>query len=209
MTKLFKNFYFSIELYRMVCILILVLLGFLLSIYNKSNTWMFGSILSSLLPFYIGHLYAKYIKVINLNICFFYINLAILLFVNISLSNKINLSSNFYYNPILLMLLTMSGFIMLLSLSNFINKYCIKKINEQIIKLGQNTMPILCLHLLAFKLVTLIQVIIFKLPDYRLASYFTYRTDSCWWIVYLIVGLYVPIFAKKVFNKCQTLQFNR
>lgn len=204
-SELCKNKYFYAEIIRGVSLVFLTICGFILSVYDKSNIWLFGTVLSSLLPFYIGYLFAKYKKNINLNIKYFVLCFIILLSLNFVLPQKISISANFYYNPLLLALLTVTGFLMLLALSEFINKIFKNKVKNIFILLGQNTMPILCLHIIAFKAVTLLQVLIYNLPDYRLASYFTYKTDSGWWILYLFIGLCIPVCINQLYKYFKSL----
>ena len=67
-------------------------------------------------------------------------------------------------------------------------------------------MPILCLHFIFFKIVTCIQVILYSLPNYRLASFPCYYTEY-WWILYTIVGIVGPLVTNYLYLKVKNRFF--
>lgn len=65
--------------------------------------------------------------------------------------------------------------------------------SDCLIYLGKNSLPILLMHQVSFKIVTYIQTIIYKEPAYMLAAFPVLYKDNGWWIIYSIVGVCVPL----------------
>lgn len=78
-------------------------------------------------------------------------------------------------------------------------------IADCLIYIGKNSLPILVMHQISFKIVTYIQVSVYKEPAYMLASFPVLYTDNGWWIIYSIVGVCVPLIlyagSKKIVSK--------
>lgn len=75
--------------------------------------------------------------------------------------------------------------------------------------IGTNTMDIMALHFMIFKLVSLVIIAVYQLPITRLPEYpVIQHTGGAWWILYTIVGLTVPtvfsIWRHKIFGKKRT-----
>lgn len=66
-------------------------------------------------------------------------------------------------------------------------------IADALIYIGKHTLPIMMLHLFSGKIVTYIQIKIYKEPAYMLASFPILYHDNGWWFVYSIVGVCVPL----------------
>ena len=71
--------------------------------------------------------------------------------------------------------------------------------------IGEETMSILVGHFAAFKLVIAIQVILLSLPFKTMLSHPGYDVSGYWWILYLIVGMLVPILVCRLFKKKKSL----
>ena len=63
--------------------------------------------------------------------------------------------------------------------------------------IGDNTLIILSLHMLSFKLASWLIVEIYNLPNYRMAEFITIHDYSIrgWWILYSIIGVAIPLVA--------------
>ena len=59
--------------------------------------------------------------------------------------------------------------------------------------IGQHTLAVMLLHFVAFKIITLIEVVYYKLPSYVLAAFPTYQGNTSWGISYCIVGVTIPV----------------
>ena len=189
------------EISRFCFVLIFILLGYYLSLL-KINIYMIGTIFSALLPIYTGILLNRFncYKYLTKRIWFF--SFAILLILTFTLKLKVNLSANFYYNPLLLCISSICGFYFVMGIAKFIEQHaCSQKIKSLLIYIGQHTIIILCLHLLAFKLVTWLQILYYNLPSYRLASYFAYKVNVFWIFMYVLAGIILPLLYEMLYNK--------
>lgn len=96
---------------------------------------------------------------------------------------------------------TLCGFVFCMSLAKNILK--LDKISIGLTYIGRNTMPILILHLLAFKLVTAIQIAVYggwmELPVYSLASFPTLFSFGVWPYLYTMVGVAVPLLVDDMY----------
>lgn len=86
-----------------------------------------------------------------------------------------------------------SGILLTLTISQIIER-C--KIKHLFYYLGQNTMVILALHMLCFKLGNLLKIAIYNWPIYRLAEFQVINDhNTLFWIVYTIIGIFIPLFV--------------
>jgi len=65
---------------------------------------------------------------------------------------------------------------------------------------GRNSLAIVAMHLLAFKLVSLVIIRVQGLPGYMLATFPVITGDHYWWLAYSAVGLAVPVAAKLAYD---------
>lgn len=90
---------------------------------------------------------------------------------------------------------TILGYILCVSVAKLIVK--VSFIQKILSYIGQNTMSILLLHELAFKCVTIFQILIYKdsmsLPDYVLVLLPTLISTGSWPDIYTIVGVAIPL----------------
>lgn len=95
------------------------------------------------------------------------------------------------------------GSLMVLFISHLTTNANTQKIKNSLIYIGNNTMIVLVLHFLSFKLVSLIIIKLYGLSIDRLAEFpiiKEYATQG-WWILYLIVGVGIPIGIKLIWQE--------
>ncbi len=68
---------------------------------------------------------------------------------------------------------------------------------------GRNTLPIVLFHFLCFKVVTCVEILVYHLPWFRLASFPTYRVHPIWWILYTLSGVMIPLAIAEIFHKAK------
>ena len=89
-------------------------------------------------------------------------------------------------------LCSLLGFIFVYSISFLLSK--ISVIKEVFIYLGKHTRSIVIFHMISFKIVTMLLIVLFKKEMYLLASFPTLKDAENWaWLPYLIVGLAIPL----------------
>lgn len=89
------------------------------------------------------------------------------------------------------------GIVMMILLSQF------RKIERlQTLKmLGRYSLHIMCLHLLAFKCVSLVIVLMYHMPVERLAEYPVVNgVDGFWWLAYTICGCVLPVLVVRIYE---------
>lgn len=108
--------------------------------------------------------------------------------------NEVALDQNQYVNPGFLIIVSFLGWLLTFSVADIISKF--KAIKKPLVILGQNTMPVVILHFLSFKIVNLLGVLVLGLPKYCIAAFPVLVYDDILWIVYAIVGVIVPVICK-------------
>lgn len=95
------------------------------------------------------------------------------------------------------------GWIFLKSLSELIIRF--PRVSSIATFIGKHTMVILCLHVLCFKIVSLIYLRIYKLPRVLLAGFhIIFDVNELWKVFYTIVGVGVPLLLYWVYDKSKT-----
>ena len=154
--------------------------------------------------YYFGFLCREYhgkIKAVYSNVGLLVSAIVLLIFNHYGIHN--DLSNGTMTNPAGYVLSTLCGFVLCMSLAKNVLK--LDKINRGLAYIGRNTMPILILHLLAFKIVTVIQISIYsgrtELPVYSLASFPTLFSFGIWPYLYTLVGVAVPLLVNDTYAR--------
>ena len=116
----------------------------------------------------------------------------------------ISLNSNLYDNPLILVICTVSGFIMIYSISQVF--LALGEDNIAIIALtyiSQHAMPIIGLHFLCFKLVNVVVAMLYGYESYMIAAFPTLATTGLWWVAYMLVGIGIPLGINYVWMECK------
>lgn len=187
-----------------ICLICLIIGYFMQKINFKF--YLFGTMFTCVFLYYIGTILKNIDSKKYINNYTFITSLIILLFANYK-HIKIAISTNTYPNVITLLVLSICGYIIILRLSEIINNNT--NCSRVFSFIGQNTMPILLLHFLAFKIVTLLQVRIYDLPDFYLASFPILYSKPYWYILYTIVGISVPILLNLFYKKLKIQFINK
>lgn len=99
-----------------------------------------------------------------------------------------------------LFLYSMMGWFFLYAVSQMLSERE-SLLQDIILYIGKHSMPILLMHQISFKIVTLIQIILYKKPGYMLGSFPVLYKDYGWWIIYSVVGVCVPLLVYVVTRK--------
>ena len=126
------------------------------------------------------------------------VSVFIILFLKKELDFAIDLGLNSINSPTLFILESIVGFFFTYFLACLLTY--IKPIANTFMFMGKYTLSILILHLSAFKIITYLQVLIYKLPEYRLSSFPVYDVSHGWWILYCLVGIVIPIACAVIFD---------
>lgn len=199
-----KKYFKSSEKNRFLIIGILFCTGI---IFTKLNIVLTYSVyakqeinvaLVAIMFFYIGYIYKKNENMIQIKGSFAVLSFVFLL-ANTFYNFNIDMRTNLYPSPSYIILTAICGFYLMLYISNITLKMnrCINLLNY----IGKNTITILALHILSFKVIEFLQIKIYKLPIYNLANFGSIMSKSAWAILYVIVGIFIPIMIKYTYDK--------
>ena len=190
--KLIKNI-------NILSFVIIVLSLFMFWFISKGNTlpaYIDRSILM-ILPYHIGRLLKKYETLISFNFKLLFLSFTIILTVYIT-GFQINIGSRTLPNIFIYLISLFSGFYLVMSISNIIVQYKFEKLFSY---LGKNTIVILALHFFSFKLLDLTLHNFTNFTVYDLSRFpVSFDNSLIFSLSYLIVGLCVPIFLKRLFR---------
>jgi fucose 4-O-acetylase-like acetyltransferase len=205
----FCFFFISNKLRNSYALPILCVLGFILGnfmFYNKVNfpliPYDFRLFLITTLLFFIGFLYKKYEHLVPINSYFSLLCLLLLVFVVMIGHYKIDsINSTVGYLPKAILYLVFTpilGTYMTLYLSKIISRYRIADFFDYI---GRNTITILALHFLSFKLVSLIIVHSENLNRFEIASFPVIPNHDGWFLAYFLAGVLIPLSVRTTWVK--------
>ena len=154
---------------------------------------------TSILYFYTGILFFKYKQHIPYTHFTLISSFIIVLIGSIYYIGIVDMRSTNVYNQIPYYLLSVSGIIMAFSISKLLEQ---TKVVHILYYIGNHTMPILALNLLALKIGSIIKISIYGLPITELASYTViFENNSHFWLVYTIIGVTIPLLVEHLFHK--------
>ena len=181
---------------QLIISVVFLFIGFQCGIKNF-NIYSIGQVFSFYILFYIGHILNRiksvyeewdYKQLIPIFICSFLVLL--ILCKNIGVGYEPG--ANSYKSPLLLITCSIIGWAFLYSASNIINHY--KHIKKILMLIGKDTISIVILHFLCFKIVSLCISYIYDLPLYCIAVFPNLNGSvGCWWLAYTIVGVCLPV----------------
>lgn len=152
-------------------------------------------ILISEVLFCIGTYAKEYINLPNFKVPTYYagfISFFVILCV-LSAFGSVSVASVHIVNPLFYLTSIMSGGGLLLCLIKLLNSLKAKKIINFFSFVGKKTIPILALHPLCFKVITLIQWKIYGGEKLMLSMYPVWKNSILWSLAYLIIGVTIPL----------------
>ena len=111
---------------------------------------------------------------------------------------SIELSKNEFVNPVFLVISSFAGWQFLYETSYFIKRFNL--VQRAITYIGKNSIPILALQFLCFKLVTVTAIKVNGHPGFELAAFPVLYDNSFWWLPYTIAGIAIPLFVNSAWN---------
>ncbi len=155
--------------------------------------------------FYLGYLYRQYEHKVDFNSKQLLL-ISVLILLLLREYGEMDMRRNFYPDPAFMLTGTILGTYLTFYISKHISN---RRIIYILSYVGKNTIPIMALHILSFKLVTLIQIAFLGLPYYMLGN-FPIIQKSWWGILYSVVGIGIPILLvyvkEKLFNSRENLE---
>ncbi|HII4514740.1 acyltransferase family protein [Clostridium perfringens] len=161
--------------------------GMFLSLFDSRNFLL-------LAIYYLGHLYRKNEEKVSINI-YIAILFSFMLYI-FSKYGSIDVSTYRFEGPFY--------FIGCAILGIYVNIYLAKKIAKLdwslINYIGKNSLYIMLLHFLSFKLVDALIVFLYNLPINNISAYPVSTYGGYWWILYTIVGVGIPVIIMYIYE---------
>lgn len=177
--------------------LIILIALFMLTIISKYYNWALPAIWDISLVFmsssfyFSGYIFKKYNLLNKLNkttYSFFFLSVLILGVYILPWTNMLGYS---YKTTIPFFIVASSGTILTLNIAQKLETYRGRLILYYI---GKNTMIILALHMLCFKIGNMLKILIYDFPLHRLAEYQIIEdNNSYFWVIYTIIGITIPL----------------
>lgn len=199
--KLHKN-----ELFRLIIIIIIASIGFMgVSIYPRFGFFFKAFVIAGII--YLGKVYRLYITKIKIHKVGALLSFLILIVATV-FKYDVNVGGMKFGNPLFFLIVSCAGFYLTLSIADLIARKP-NFISNALSIIGENTLTIMALHYLAFKLVSLLQIAIYNYPIKFLAYYpvIPYKT-AYWWIPYTLVGIFVPLIVALFSDKLKEFVIN-
>ena len=193
MSKIFRK--------QKICIhfiisVVFLFIGYQCGIHNI-NLYGLGQVFSFYILFYIGHIlnrvksvYAEwdYKRFMPILLCSY----LALFMLSQNIGEGFEPGANSYKSPQLLLICSVFGWMLLYSASNIIKQF--KSIKKLLILIGQDTISIVILHFLCFKVVSVCISHIYNLPSFCIATFPNlYGSIGGWWVAYTVVGVCLPV----------------
>ncbi|MBW9154280.1 acyltransferase family protein [Clostridium estertheticum] len=192
-----KMFSKNKEYTRAFCIIAIFIMANLATKYGF-NISRFNNSLSMVLVYYLGYLFKRHEK--DFEMCnIYFVGISLLLLSTSCIYGSVDVGLNSYLSPDFLIINSILGIYLILSLSKYIVKKDVLQ-SKLLYYIGNNTIVIMALQFLSFKLVILLQIKINSLPIESLAKFPVLNGANGWWILYTIVGVFVPIGIKYIFD---------
>ena len=164
--------------------------GYILSI--KQTMIFVGTVLTNIFLYELGYMLHYYKKTINklysnkvINVVAMVVSICILVFSR--KYGNISYANNTYHDSLIVIISALSGWVLLYNLAMLFEKN--KNLTKMTAYIGRNTLPILLIHFLAFKVVTALQILIYNEPIHKLAAFPVLKSEGIWWVLYAIVGI--------------------
>ncbi len=155
--------------------------------------------------FYFGSLFKKYESDIVFNGAY-----AFVCFLVLAISTSygpIDTGGHQFVSPPFYLAISLCGIYLNLSLARmFVRETAFKKL---LVFCGRNTITILALHFLAFRLVNYLQVKLHDLPPYMTAQHPVLNTQHGWWAAYLAAGLGLPLLARLIYDRLKQMLLSK
>ena len=92
---------------------------------------------------------------------------------------------------------------------NFTGTEAEKLLADAIVCCGQNSMAIVVLHFLCFKIISLVGVVVYNQPREGIAAFPVLYEQGAWWIAYMFAGIIVPVLLSVMWKKLKGKQEKR
>jgi fucose 4-O-acetylase-like acetyltransferase len=154
--------------------------------------------------FYFGFLYNRYENLIPINKSGFAVTILILVCSVILYDEQISVASHNYIRFTYFLINALMGIYAMLYLST----YLVARMDCTTLRfIGHNSLHILALHMISFRLIAYFQVRLLNYPLEWIGKYPVINSSNGWWIAYATVGVGLPCFLCYCAHKTKRLVF--
>lgn len=165
-------------------------------------------VLSYYCLFYLGAVVREHQKTVHIEKYHYWkMTVAFLILVLCNQIGSIALDENRYENPAFLLVVSICGWVLLYEVAQELKKK--KLLADAIVCCGQNSMAIVVLHFLCFKIISLVGVVVYNQPREGIAAFPVLYEQGAWWIAYMFAGIIVPVFLCVMWKKLKGKQEKR
>lgn len=170
-------------------------------IFNLGDVYIFGieSFFSCYCLFHIGILLHQYESRISNIKTMGIVGVLSICFVVLCVLNSfgsVALGANNYNNPIFMLIASLAGWFLLYASAVLLKQKV--NVSKCLAYIGENTLPIVILHFLAFKVVSLMGVLIYKDELYKIAAFPVLHEGFGWRVAYTLVGIVIPLVVNEL-----------
>ena len=174
---------------------------------NRHFVLQFQSIASAYIMFCTGY-YMKGIlkRIVNAKYWFIIVGI-VMSFGGLYLCDKLcsswgwDSNVNNVSNPVMYLVSSYAGFITVYGIAVLLQK--LKYTSSSLCVIGRHTLSVVLFHFLCFKIVSVIQCVIYHQPMYRVASFPVFYSKNGWWLAYTIAGIGIPVVLGSVYKKAK------
>lgn len=172
------------------------------------SIWGVNRVLSYYCLFYLGAVVRELQKTVRTEKYHYWkMVVAFLILVLCNQIGSIALDENRYENPVFLLVVSICGWVLLYEVAQELKKK--KLLADAIVCCGQNSMAIVVLHFLCFKIISLVGVVVYNQPREGIAAFPVLYEQGAWWIAYMFAGIIAPVFLSVMWKKLKGKQEKR
>ncbi len=156
-------------------------------------------LLLSITYYYSGMIYKEYENYINSSFKLIFICFIMTFIGSYIITSPLDMRFLLKINIVPYYIFSLFGILMIICMSIKLNN-CI--ISKYLYYIGNHTMPILALNLLALKAGNLIKILLYNMPMEYLSSHTVIgEHNTLFWLLYTIIGVSLPLFIYSIYNK--------
>lgn len=186
---------------------ILLAVGYRCSL--TGSIWGGGNrVLSYYCLFYLGVVLKEFYKIVCIE-KYHYWKMIVAFFILVFCNQiwSIALDENKYENPLVLLVVSVCGWVLLYEVAQELKKR--KLLTDAIVCCGQNSMAIVVLHFLCFKVISFVGVVVYNQSRERIAAFPVLYEHGAWWIAYMFAGIIIPVLLSVMWKKMKGKQEKR
>lgn len=195
----------NIKTLQGICSIVFLTIGYFFSM-NKFECGGLDKVFSYYILFFLGVLIRNNIYIYQKKNYLLAILIAVMILLMCNIKGSIALNNNQYCNPVFLLVTSLSGWIFLYGISSYVKQW--KLVKKILISIGQNSLAIVILHFLCFKVVNYFGIMIDGKPKCLVAAFPVLYKTGCWWIIYSIVGVLLPVILNVFWKKMKDNKYN-